>query len=163
VIATLGTLASVYALLEPSLVAVPPMTNFSGELRAEPKGGLAIWIDVTQSFKNDSWKRGGHIAGLQMVPRSLDAATWLTSNRIVPMNSENFGIKEEKNVHLNALFQFPEMDSQKRYPAFQVDIQFLDQNGAAVKRRGTNTPFSLHLNIDQAAVNSLKLLSSEDR
>jgi hypothetical protein len=157
-IALLGSLASIYALSEPNLVAISPTTTAKGELRAEPGGGLAHWIEIEQRFKNTSWRGGGHITALQMVPHSLDTATWLP-NRTVSNNSETFDAYEEKVVKLNALFQFPELTLGKKYPEFVVDIQFLDQKGAVIKEYGSGKPYSFQLTINESAFNSLKAIS----
>jgi hypothetical protein len=157
-IALLGSLASIYALSEPNIVAISPTTTFNGALRAEPGGGLAHWIEVEQRFKNDSWRGGGHITALQMVPHSLDAATWFTT-KIVPNNSETFAAYEEKIVKSNALFQFPELTFGKKYPEFVVDIQFLDQKGAVIKEYGSGKPYSFQFTITESALNSLKAIS----
>src|ERR1043165_895403 len=157
-IALLGSLASIYALSEPDMVAISPTTTAKGELRAEPGGGLAHWIEIEQRFKNNSWREGGRITALQMVPHSLDTATWLTS-KTVPNNSETFDAHEEKVVKLNALFQFPELTVGKKYPEFAVDIQFLDQKGAVIKEYGTGKPYSFQLTINESAFNSLKAIT----
>ncbi len=157
-IALLGSLASIYALSEPNVVAISPSTAFNGSLRAEPNGGVALWIEFEQRFKNDSWRGGGHITALQMVPRSLDAAFWFP-NKVVPNNSETFRAYEEKIVKSNALFQLPQLALGKKYPGFVVDIQFLDQKGAVIKERGSGKPYSFPFTVDESAINSLKAIS----
>jgi hypothetical protein len=157
-IALLGSLASIYALSEPNMVAISPSTAFNGALRAEPNGGLALWIEFEQRFKNDSWRGGGHITSLQMVPRSLDAAFWFP-NKTVPNYSETFGAYDEKIVKSNALFQFPQLAPGKKYPGFVVDIQFLDQKGAVIRERGSGKPYSFPFTVTESAVNSLKAIS----
>ncbi|MDQ1522247.1 MAG: hypothetical protein QOG00_3966 [Pyrinomonadaceae bacterium] len=158
-IALLGCLASIYSVSEPNIVAVSPTTTAKGELRAEPGGGLSHWVEIEQRFKNTSWRGGGHITALQMVPHSLDTATWL-SNRTVPNNSETLDAYEEKIVKLNALFQFPELTLGRKYPEFVVDIQFLDQKGAVIKEYGSSKPYSFQLTINESAFNSLKAINS---
>lgn len=157
-VALMGSLASIYALSEPTLVAIRPNKTFNGQLQAEPGGGLAIWMEIEQRFKNDSWRGGGHVSGIQMVPHSLDTATWL-NDKIIPSNSEIFTAYEERTVKSNALFKFPQLVAGKKYPQFAVDIQFLDQKGAVIKEYGKDTPYSLQFTITESALNSLKSIS----
>ena len=157
-IALLGSLASIYALSEPDIVAISPTTTANGALRMEPDGSLSHWMEIEQRFKNNSWKGGGHITAIQMVPH----ATWLTT-KIVPNNSETFAAYEERVVKFNALFQFPEITLDKRYPDFVVDIQFLDQKGAVIKEYSSGKPYSFQLTITQSGLDSLKALSGSNK
>lgn len=161
-IALLGSLASIYALSAPDIVAISPSKTFNGTLQAAPGDGLAIWIEIEQRFKNVSWRGGGNIGGLRLVPHSLDTATWL-SNKVVNSNSETFAAREEKIVKSTALFQLPEIKLGKKYPQFVVDIQFLDQNGAIIKEASSGKPYSFPFTITESALNSLKASSGTGR
>lgn len=160
--ALLASLATIYGLSEPKIVAIPPSNTFNGSVTAEPGSGLTIWVEGEQRFKNASWRGGGHIAGLQMVPKSAEAAKWMT-NKTVNSISETFGVREEKVVKFNGLFQFPELTPGKQYPQFVVDIQFLNEKGAVVTEYESGKPYALTLNISDLVLNSLKTLSGPGR
>ena len=63
-IGLIASLAGIYALSEPRIVALPHDNHWNGQIRAEPGNGIAVWVDGYTRFKNRSIRGGGFISAV---------------------------------------------------------------------------------------------------
>jgi hypothetical protein len=154
-VGVLASLAGIYALSEPKLVAIPQHNHWSGQLSAEHSNGFAIWLDGDTIFRNESIRRGAFVSAIVIVPQNRPTDDWLPP-RLATVSNDEFGAYEQKLIAFRAQTRMAELPSGKAYPPFSVKLYFLDQRGSYIKERGKDTAYSLALSLPPEWFSSLK-------
>ena len=116
---------------------------------------MAVWLDGDTKFRNDSLRGGGFVSAIVLVPQDRETSDWLPP-RVATVSNDEFGAYEEKRIAFTTQSRMIELPPGKAYPSFSVKLYFLDQRGAYIKERGTESPYSLGMSIPPQWFQSLK-------
>jgi len=127
-IGLLASLAGIYALSQPEIVAIPRGNHWNGQIKADPGNGIAVWIDGDVIFRNDSMRGGGFVSSIVIVPEERESADWLPP-RVTNVSTQRFSAYEEKVIAFSAQSRIVQLPPSAKYPPKEVD------RGAVVPER----------------------------